>query len=123
MDDQVAGLMISSANIAPVFKIEVQSYEFEVATGYGERIDWVSTTDRRFRTPEGIGVGSSMKEVSRRVDAEVLGIPGWACFVELPSGWKAAFGFTLEEALEDGVWRPCKKQISPASEIAFLYMR
>jgi hypothetical protein len=74
-----------------------QSYEvrhgvhYTVATDSAKVIEYVSTSDPAFRTPEGLAAGDTLEKVLAAAKSEVVREPGWAFYVRLPSGWSAAF--------------------------------
>jgi len=64
---------------------------FAVASSDRSHVSYVGTTSARFRTPEGIGIGATLKSVRAKRGAAVTAERGWAYFSRLPSGWCARF--------------------------------
>jgi hypothetical protein len=67
-------------------------FSVDVPSGRSE-IVFVSTTDRRFRTPDNVRIGDSWPSVAKAqgkpLPSEIQGLSG--CTVRLPSGWDAEF--------------------------------
>jgi len=85
------GIMTASAQLYPSYQIERSGVPFTVGVDDQKRIHYIGTTDRRFVTPEGISVGSTLADVRRAGGAAIFPEPGWAAHSALPSGWHAAF--------------------------------
>jgi hypothetical protein len=76
----------------PVYRAFWEEHELRIALHpETHRVRIISTKDAGFRTPEGIGLGSSLKEVREESGGEVQCAAGWTCFLTLPSGWSAGF--------------------------------
>jgi len=76
----------------PVYRTFWEDREFRIALHpETHRVRIVSAKDAGFRTPEGIGLGSKLKEAREKSGGEVLCATGWTCFLALPSGWSAGF--------------------------------
>jgi hypothetical protein len=76
----------------PVFLVIWEEHEFRVALDPETfRVRALSTEDPAFRTPEGVGLGSTLQEARERSAGEVRCGSGWTCFARLPSGWNAGF--------------------------------
>jgi hypothetical protein len=85
------GIMSASAQLYHSYAVERSGVPFTVGVDDEKRIHYVGTTDRRFVTPEGISVGSTLADVRRAGGAAIFPEPGWAAHSTLPSGWHAAF--------------------------------
>ena len=59
----------------------------------------ISTTDRKFRTREGIRVGDAWSKV-KATGAKALIDESGNCYPQLPSGWRAVFDIDGEKACE-----------------------
>jgi hypothetical protein len=71
------------------YVVETSSANYEVGV-HLSRVRYVQTADKRFRTRENLGVGSTLADVRRVVRDELSYDPGWGYYVALPSGWSAA---------------------------------
>ena len=65
---------------------------FSIAFDTERFVRYICTTDRNFITPEGIRIGSTVAEVKRMIDTEIIPEQGWGYHVQLKSGWRVAFG-------------------------------
>jgi hypothetical protein len=79
----------------PCVTMKIEDVEFTV--GYQEeslRIKYLSTQDKKFRTPDGFQVGTS---VTVRED-QLVHVPGWKILgPRLESGWRPVFGHILDD--------------------------
>ena len=107
-------LMTGSGGLEPAYEVEHEGSEFTVCAYEDRLIHHVSTNDPRFRTPEGIAVGVSLKEVLELSKGKLVREPGWAFFVSLKSGWNAAF--VQGESMTEG-------ELSPDAKVRFLFKR
>ncbi len=57
-----------------------------------DRLIFLSTTDVRFRTPEGVSPRMTLGQLHLRPN-QIRLVPGWAYVYCLPSGWCCAFPF------------------------------
>ncbi|HEX4128585.1 MAG TPA: hypothetical protein VHZ24_00995 [Pirellulales bacterium] len=100
--------MAESAQTWPLYTLTSAGVPFTLGVdeddGHGT-IRYISTTDGRFATPEGVHAGSDYRAVMAASGGRVaIREPGWAYYVELPSGWRAAF--TQGLGMTDGELRP-----------------
>jgi hypothetical protein len=87
-----AMIMAESAQFWPEFKLTCGGVPFDLGVDEGGVIRYVSTTDTRFATPEGVHVGSDYRSAMAAAGGQAaVREPGWAYYVDLPSGWRAAF--------------------------------
>jgi hypothetical protein len=76
----------------PVYRFVQEGIEFRIALDPGtQRVRALSTKDLKFRTPEDVGLGSTLKEVRQKSDEKLQCEAGWTCFLALPSGWIVGF--------------------------------
>jgi hypothetical protein len=54
-------------------------------------ISYISTTDTLFKSPEGIHVGSTHKDVLKKGGSEIMEEIGFAYLSKLPSGWYVSY--------------------------------
>lgn len=108
-------LMTASGGMEPSFEAEYEGIKFLVAIGYeSRRISFISTTDNRFQTGEGIRIGDTLEKVLETSKGEIIKEPGWAFFVRLKSGWNAAFVQGAE--ITEG-------ELPPGAKVSFLFKR
>jgi hypothetical protein len=108
-------MMTASGGIKPSFEAEFEGIEFTVCTDYkSKRISFISTSDERFETSEGIAVNDTLQRVLETSQGELIKERGWAFFVKLKSGWSAAF-VQGQEATEG--------ELPPEAKVAFLFKR
>jgi hypothetical protein len=109
-------LMTASGGLQPSFEAEFEGLKFTVCTAdyKSKRISFISTTDKRFRTDEGVAVGDTLQKILETSRGEVINERGWAFFVRLKSGWNAAFvqGYEMTEG-----------ELLPEAKVAFLFKR
>lgn len=88
---RLAMVFTSSASWDPAWVLEVKGVTYTLALDpRGHlRIQFIETTDSRFRSPEGAAKGDQYKDLLEVGAGVVREEPGWACFVCLPSAWGA----------------------------------
>jgi hypothetical protein len=85
-------LPLPGAEEWPVYRVLWEAREFRVALDpEAHRVRILSAEDPEFRTPAGIHLGSTLREVREKAAEEVRCGSGWNCFAALPSGWSAGF--------------------------------
>ena len=84
-------VMTSSSQTWPSRIIQVDQISYVVAVNQYFQVVYISTHDSRFRTPEGLGLNSTLAQVLATGGRPVVYETGWAHYSELPSGWCAAF--------------------------------
>ena len=91
--------LVGAAQLLPSCEVTEGGITFLVAADTDAMVRYVSVSDPRFFTPEGITVGSWLGEVLAAGGMQPQAEPGWAFHSELPSGWAAAFvnGPTMTE--------------------------
>jgi GH43 family beta-xylosidase len=108
-EDPIQGLIIRSSQILPFIERTYDGIDYYIAfTEEEHRIEYISTTDTRYRTIEGIAVGSTLQDVLKASDSAPMNERGWSSFVELSNGWFAAFGL---------------EPLSPTSKVEWLFKR
>ena len=108
-------LMTGSGGMEPSFETEFEGINFLVATGHeSKRISFISTTDKRFQTGEGIRIDDTLQKVLETSKGEIIKERGWAFFVRLKSGWNAAFVQGAE--MTEG-------ELPPGAKVSFLFKR
>jgi hypothetical protein len=84
-------LVVAAAQMMPHQEMFLAGIKFEVAANEKHRIAYISTHDPKFRTPEGLTVGSTLAQVLAVGAKTPMAEAGWAYHTQLPSGWSAAF--------------------------------
>ena len=83
------------------YKAEVRGIPFTVGVDDTNRVRFVTTPSHEFQTPEGVDHSWSYERLRKTFNKEARCETGWACFVELPSGWNARFaGFKMVPPVE-----------------------
>jgi len=83
--------MTSSASFDPAYAVTLNSIDFVVAVSQDDVVRYIATADRRFSTPDGIHVGSSLSSVLAAGATAPLPEPGWGFHTALLSGWSVGF--------------------------------
>jgi hypothetical protein len=83
--------MTSGASLDPAYEVTFNGIDFVVAISRDDVVRYISTVDRRFSTPDGIHVGSSLSSVLAAGGAAPLPEPGWGFHTALRSGWSVGF--------------------------------
>jgi len=103
-----AQVMAQSAQMWPEYTLTCAGVPFTLGVDEGDghgTIRYISTTDGRFITPDGVHVGSDYRAVMTASGGRAaIAERGWGYYVELPSGWCAAFA--QGPGLADGELRP-----------------
>jgi hypothetical protein len=87
---------ISSAQFARGCNAIYSNMKFFVATIDRSHISYISTRDSLFRTPEGIHIGSNLKDVMQAGGNDIIEETGWAYYSRLPSGWRVKYSGILK---------------------------
>jgi hypothetical protein len=102
-------IAISHAQYRICYKIIWEQSEFAVALNDQKRINFISTKDPKFSTPEGVRVNMTYEDLLKiDSNAQVIEERGWATYVVLESGWKAGFANAMLE---------------PGSKVRFIFKR
>ena len=95
------GLLTSSSSInSEAYTVYENGIKYVISVDKNKEINYISTMDKNFMSPEGIRVGNSLQQVLNVADSKNINKEfGWAFFVKLPSGWSVAFtqGKTVTE--------------------------
>ena len=83
-------IMTTSSQTRKHYHWESKGVVWSLGVSDAGRVVYVATKSRKFRTPERISAGTTYAELRTRTRRPVLKIPGFAYFVTLPSGWRAA---------------------------------
>ena len=84
-------LLVASSQTWPHKEFKVSGITYDIASDDKNLVAYVSTQDPSFRTPEGLGVGSTLEQTLATGAKSPWAEPGWAFHTRLPSGWSAAF--------------------------------
>ena len=109
-------LMTASGGLQPAYDVRYDGVHYTVATDQDRKvIEYVSTGDPAFRTPEGLAAGDTLERVlAAAAGAVVSRERGWAFHVRLPSGWSAAF--TQGRSMTEG-------ELPPSARVCFFFKR
>ncbi len=96
-------VLVTSASLEPGYTFMVGGVEYSIAVrGANRKVVYIGTSDRSFETPEHLTVSHRFADAKEVSLGDLSREPGWGYFLELPSGWFAAF-FTGDTATE---WEP-----------------
>jgi len=84
-------VMIAPALISPAYAVFDDSINFIVSVDDDDKLNYISTNDSRFATSENLKIGDTFRKATHFRVGEVKKEPGWCYWVQLSSGWKAAF--------------------------------
>jgi hypothetical protein len=109
-------LMTASGGLDPSYEVSHGGVHYTVATDQDRKvIEYVSTGDPAFRTPEGLAAGDTLERVlAAAAGAAVARERGWAFHVRLPSGWSAAF--TQGRSMTEG-------ELPSSARVCFFFKR
>ena len=88
LEDKV---MIAPAQISSAYAVFDAGITFIVSVDDDGNLNYISTNDSRFITAENLRVGDTFRKATDFRVGEVKKEPGWCYWVQLSSGWKAAF--------------------------------
>jgi hypothetical protein len=74
------------------YSMKFNSIKYTVTTNTKGIINYISTTDSQFVSPEGIKIGDSLAKVREVSKKDLIKESRCVSYVPLKSGWKAAFG-------------------------------
>jgi hypothetical protein len=123
LDEKISGypkwrremIMAGGATSRKLYEVSYGGINYSVGTErQSDVIRWVGTSDPVFRTPEGLAEGDALEKVLAVAKSEVNREPGWGFFVELPSGWNAAF--VQGPSMTEG-------ELPPSAGICFFFKR
>ena len=96
--------LVNSGSFMPSREVQVQGIKYNVAWSSDSIVRYIVTRDENFKTSAGIGLSTSLNEIKSVQEVEVFEMPGWGYYVQLKSGWSAAFcvgEFCTDETLDD----------------------
>jgi hypothetical protein len=83
-------IMAASAQMWPSYSTVIDGVGFAIAVDDDAVVRFVSTTDPRFVTPEGLHVGDGVATALGAAPTETIQQErGWGYYIALPSGWYA----------------------------------
>lgn len=92
--DSTYFIVTPSGNIEKSYTLIISNIKSQVVLDKKNMIQFISTSDAKFISPEGIKIRMPFIEVAERnKNAKVNEIMGWAKFVKQQSGWYVAFPF------------------------------
>ena len=112
-------MMSASAQTYPYEDVYFAGIKYGVGVNDAGRIAYLTTSDSKFKTPEGISVGSPLEDVLRVGAAAPWYEPGWAHHTKLPSGWSVAFNaFSSQDGRIIEI-----KNLPTGSKVAWIFKR
>ena len=85
-------ILVQAAQSWPAYILTHEGLSYTVGVSKPENeVRYIDTSDTRFRTSEGLSVTNTLADATRASSAPVQYETGWAYYVDLPSGWSAAF--------------------------------
>ncbi|MCJ8313105.1 MAG: hypothetical protein HRU38_21850 [Saccharospirillaceae bacterium] len=85
-------ILISPSQFVNSYDYEYLNNQFTIGVISDEDvIKYISTYDTGFKTSEGVYIGMTLSELKKVTDNSIFTEYGWAHYIELPSGWYAAF--------------------------------
>jgi len=107
-------LMTASAQLWPYKTVRIEGIGYDIASDRKGHVAYIGTSDKAFKTPEGLSVESTLTQVLATGAEAPWPEPGWAYHTKLPSGWSAAF--VVGPEMTGGPLRP-------DSKVAFFFQR
>jgi hypothetical protein len=104
-------LASSPSQFWPSYDARVGNVTFSIGIDASQLIQYIQTTSSEFRTPDGVDFGWTYERLRTTFKNDAICETGWACFVELPSGWKAAVG-----GMTSG-------SVQPADKVGLFFLR
>ncbi len=110
-DSELKYVLSSKLGLVPEYKIVIDKITYKIGVD-DERIVYISTKDKRFKTKENISLGMTLKAVEKLLQKKAELRIGYAWYIPLASGWNAAFIIPDYNSREP---------ISPTSKVAFFF--
>jgi hypothetical protein len=83
-------IQTSSGQLQPYEELIINHVVFQLVLK-GKDTSFISTRDQNFITPEGYKIGIEWSQISMQLRNRLITEPGFAYYIELPSGWKVGF--------------------------------
>ncbi len=90
-DIKYESIMTSSSSFEPAKNITVNGIDFKVVEKEKFNVTFCLTTDKKFKTPEGYSIGTTLKDISEPEKNQIYKEAGFGYFIKLKSGWQLAF--------------------------------
>jgi len=84
-------VLVSSAQLQKSYKVTQNGIEYSVTVNSDNLINFITTNSVKFKTLEGASVGIMLSELREYTSQRIIVEAGWGYYIELPSGWNAAF--------------------------------
>ncbi len=84
-------VLVSPSESLPSKRFKENGQIFVLGFDALNRVAYIETADPSFRSPEGIAVGSTLKQVDQAGGLHSVLEAGWGHYLPLPSGWSAVF--------------------------------
>jgi hypothetical protein len=106
--------IVGPATKKPKFVLNVEGVDFSVCVNHENEISYIRTDDINFVTPDGVRIGTTYSDLFRVTNGKIKKRIGWAYYVDLKSGWKAAF---VNEETNAG------RKLLENSQVSFLFKK
>jgi hypothetical protein len=83
--------MISPSRVTSAYAVFDNGITFIVSVDNDGNLNYISTRDSQFKTPEGLKVGTTLEKTKNYQVGKLNKESGWCFWILLSSGWKAAF--------------------------------
>lgn len=87
--------LVNSSQCYPSTEILVDNISYEIAWEGNGTVFYISTSDSKFETEEGVKINMTLSDILKKTESEVNQMPGWGYYIKLKSGWNA--GFSVDE--------------------------
>jgi hypothetical protein len=84
-------IMISPSQVSSAYEVFDGDITFIVSIDHDGNLNYISTNDSHFKTSGKLKVGDTLRKAKNYQVGMVNKEPGWCYWIQLSSGWKAAF--------------------------------
>ncbi len=116
-DPNNPGIWISTGRIFIGYDFEWAGIKGIIGADENWAVNYISTSDRAFVTPEGIKVGDSAGKVLEISGAAVTKANDYVFYIRLPSGWRAKFRLPVEYDANGKLKAVTNGQLSPDMKV------
>jgi hypothetical protein len=114
LDENQEYIMAASGSFLAKYILRVDSIEFVLGISPEGHVKYISSSDQKFVTDEGLRIGDSWLKVKNISNSELVKETGWAFYIPLQSGWNAAF--VIGESMTEG-------SLSEESQVGWFFKR
>ena len=95
--DSIQMILVQSSQFAQSVTSKINDIEYELGVlPTTNEVVYIGTHDPKFKTPEGFTLKSTIDTIQDSIGGEICFEPGWAWYINLPSGWMACFGSSAD---------------------------